>query len=380
VQLLPLAAYWSPGNRPSSAWNPSVGDIETTQYVTFDGSPPGIYVLGAASNDTDEFDAHVVAHEFFHYLEDAVSRADSTGGDHSLDERLDLRVAFSEGFGNAWAAMVQYDPVYRDSYGVAQGSTFSFDVERDAGSAPGWYSERSVQRIVWDFYDPANEPGDAVALGFGPIYDVLRSELRTGVPLVSLFPFVTALKQRPGAPVGAIDDRVEAEGVPGTPHGIDSVAMDAYASTETHSGVAAGSADLVLPVYAPLRLNGPGVRVCASSSITAPDGTVISGAYNKLGNRRLLRFSVPSARTVRIAVACPDGDPACTGLPLPDPDLVLSRAANRTVSEETTPRIEQLDVAATAGEYVLEVYEWTHIDTAATTRRGRTCMTVNITG
>ena len=380
VRLTPLAAYWSPSNRPSSNWNPATGDIETTQYVTFPGSAPGIYVLGAASNDTDEFDAHVVAHEFFHFLEDAVSRADSPGGDHALDERLDLRVAFSEGFGNAWAAMVLDDPVYRDSFGVAQGSTFSFDVERDTGSAPGWYSERSAQRILWDLYDPANEPGDTVALGFAPIYDVFTDELRSGVPLVSLFPFVTALKLRPGLPVAAIDTLVEAERVVGTSQGIVSRTMDAYATTETHSGVAASSADLVLPVYASIALNGPGVRVCGSSTITAPDGTDVPGTYNKLGNRRLLRFSVPAAQNIRIRATCLDNDPTCTGQPVPDPDFVLSRASDRTVAEDETPRVEQRDIAATAGEYVLEVYEYSHIDTAATTRRGRTCMTVNITG
>jgi PKD repeat protein len=380
VQLGSLDAFWSPSNRPSSSWNPSNGDIETTQYVTSGGSAPGIYVLGTASNDTDEFDAHIVAHEFFHFLEDAVSRADTVGGDHSLDERLDLRVSFSEGFGNAYAAMVLDDPLYRDSYGVAQGSDFRFDIERDAGSAPGWYSERSVHRIAWDLFDPANEPGDAVDLGFAPIYDVLRAELRTGVPLVSLFPFITALKQRPGVPIAAIDARVEAEQVAGTSQGIDSVAMNAYATTETHSGVAASSADLVLPVYAPVTVNGPGVRICGSSAITAPDGSNVPGVFNKLGNRRLLRFSVPAAQAIRIRVTCLDTDPSCTGLPTPDPDFVLSRGTDRTVSEDETPRVEQRDVAATAGDYVLEVYEYSHVDTAATSRRGRTCMTVNITG
>jgi PKD repeat protein len=382
AQLAPLAAYWSPSNRPSETFAPAVGNIETTQYISplGSGSAPGIYVLGAASNDTDEFDQHVIAHEFHHYLEDAVSRADSVGGSHSLDERLDPRVAFSEGFANAFSAMVLDDPVYRDSFGVAQGSDWHFDVENGAASIPGWYNETSVHRIVWDLYDANNEPGDSVTLGFAPIYDVLVSELRDGVPLVSLFPFITALKQRPGVPVAQVDARVEAERVTGTSLGIVSTTMDAYAGTETHSGVAPTSADLVLPVYTPITPNGPAVRLCTSSELTVAGGATVPVSFNKLGNRRFLRFSLPAARTLRIRVSCPISDAACGGDPRPDPDFVLSRAADVTVADEDSSTVEERSIAGTAGDYVLEIYEYSHIDPSATRRRGRTCMTVTITG
>ncbi len=355
AQLVPLEAFWSPNNRPSATFAPAAGDIETT------------------------FDQHVIAHEFHHYLEDAVSRADSMGGTHSLDERLDPRVAFSEGFANAFSAMVLQDPAYRDSFGVAQGSDFGFDLENGVSSVPGWYNEASIHGIVWDLYDAANEPGDTVTLGFGPIYDVLRSELRDGVPLVSLFPFIAAIKQRPGVPAAAVDARVEAERLAGTSLGIVSTTMDAYATTETHSGVAPLSADLVLPVYTPIALNGPAVRVCASSELTVPGGAIVPGTFNKLGNRRLLRFSVPGGRTLRIRVTCPATDATCAGLPQPDPDFVLSRASEFTVAESETPRVEELDVPATAGDYVLEIYDYSHVDPSAG-RRERTCMTVTITG
>jgi PKD repeat protein len=382
VQLSPLAAYWSPSNRPSDTFVPATGAIETTQYVSALGAgvAPGIYVLGAASNDTDEFDQHIVAHEFLHYLEDAVSRADSVGGPHSLDERLDPRVAFSEGLGNAFSAMVLDDPVYRDSFGVAQGEDFGFDMENGIATVPGWYNETSIHRIVWDLYDAANEPGDNVTLGFEPIYDVLRTELREGVPLVSLFPFITALKQRPGVPTSDVDARVEAERLAGTSLGIVSTTMDAYASTETHSGVAATSVDLVLPVYAPVTPNGPAVRLCASSQLSVPDGTTVIGSFNKLGNRRFLRFSLPAARTLRIRVSCPASDATCAGLPQPDPDFVLSRASDVTVADEGTSTVEERSIAGTAGDYVLEIYEYSHVDPSAINRRGRTCMTVTITG
>jgi len=382
VHLVPLAAYWSPDNRPSSTWNPGAGDIETTQYISLLGQDPapGIYVLGAASVDTDEFDPHIVAHEFYHYLEDAVSRADSVGGTHSLRERLDLRVAFSEGFANAFAGMVLGDAVYRDSFGTAQGTDFQFDMERDPSAAPGWYNEASVHRITWDLYDPPGDDADAVGLGFAPMYDVLTAELHDGVPLASLFSFVTALKQRPAVPAGAVDARVEAEGLPGSSLGIDSVAMDAYATTETHSGVAAEASDLVLPVYSPIVVNGPAVRVCSSSELVLPDGSEVAGGYNKLGNRRFLRFAVPAERNLRIRVSCPSSEPTCGGLPRPDPDFVVRRASQATVAEESLSTVEELDISATPGEFVLEVYEYSHVSLSATSRRGRTCLNVTITG
>jgi hypothetical protein len=143
--------------------------------------------------------------------------------------------------------------------------------------------------------------------------------------------------------------------------------------------VADSSSDLVLPVYTPIALGGS-ARLCTSSSVTSTTGAVIEGSYNKLGNRRFLRFNVPSARSIRITVSCASADADCTGTIVPDPDFVVTRGRSITFAESSTPRLEQLDYAAVAGDHVLEVYEWSHIDPDATARRGRTCMTVNITG
>ena len=377
VQFPALAAYWSEDNVPASG-DVTLGQIGTTSYVpTGQNIPSGIYVLGDAGNDTDEFDQHVVAHEFQHYIEDVLSRSDTIGGPHSLDERLDLRVAFSEGFANAFSGMVLDNPVYRDSFGVAQGDDFYFDMENRQTTAPGWYSEDSVQSIAWDLYDSSNDDADAVAIGYGPMYGVFTGELRTGVPLASLFAFNTALKTRPGIPVAQVNTLVEAQGVPGTSLGIVSTTMNAYATTETHSGVSPVSADLVLPVYTQLAVPGT-TRLCSSSSIETADGT-LTGTYNKLGNRRFVRFSLPAAATLDVTVSCPSADLTCAGSPVPDPDFVLTQASTRVYAESGVPRVETLDnYAAAAGDYVLEVYEFSHVDRFETTPRGRTCLTVTL--
>ena len=375
VQFPALAAYWSEDNVPADG-DRSLGQIGTTSYVpTGQGVPSGIYVLGDAGNDTDEFDQHVVAHEFQHYLEDVLSRSDTIGGPHSLDERLDMRVAFSEGFANAFSGMVLGDPVYRDSFGSSQGDDFYFDMESRQTPAPGWYSEDSVQSIAWDLFDATND--DAVAIGYGPMFGVFTGELRTAVPLGSLFSFNTALKTRPGIPVAQVNALVEAQGVPGTSLGIVSTTMNAYATTETHSGVSAPSADLVLPVYTQLTVPGT-TRLCSSSSIETADGT-LAGTYNKLGNRRFVRFTLPAATALDITVSCPSSDATCAGSPVPDPDFVLTQASTRVYAESGDPRVEVLDnYAAAAGDYVLEVYEYSHVDRFETNPRGRTCLTVTL--
>ena len=128
---------WSVNNRPGM--NPNVsfeqnlanGDIGTSSYVTSSNGDRRVLILGDANNDTDEYDEHVVIHEWGHYFEDQLSRSDSIGGPHGLADRLEARVALGEGFGNALSGMMTDDPFYRDSFGPAQGSGFFINVENN---------------------------------------------------------------------------------------------------------------------------------------------------------------------------------------------------------------------------------------------------------
>ena len=140
-----------------------------------------------STEDTDEFDQHVIAHEFGHYIEFNFSRADNIGGAHGLGDKLDIRVAFGEGFGYAFGAIVLDDPVTRDTF-VDTSCTNSqcsstFNVEDNpatlahdavpAGNFGCWCSESSVWSILWDVYDTNADTDDTVALGFAPIWNVL---------------------------------------------------------------------------------------------------------------------------------------------------------------------------------------------------------------
>ena len=373
----PLDVYWSTDNRPVDGDSDySDGEIGGTAYHTggSTGSPTGIYVLGDDGVDTDEYDQHVVIHEFMHYLEHTVSRTDNIGGQHFADDKLDLRVAFSEGFGDAFAAMVLGDPQYRDSLGPAQGEEFAFDIDGNTTTNPGWFNELSVASIAWDLFDDDNDGVDHTTVGFAPMYDVITHELRDGPALTSVFVFITALRQRDGVDSAAVDAIVAGQSIVAS-------TIDAYGSTETNDG----AVDEALPLYTDLTLNGAPRRVCSSATATF--------YYNTIGNRRFLTFDVPSDRTIDIRVV---GDGAAgvgyprvgDSYPAADPDLIVyknglldfSDCAGPTGGSCTEPQnTERLQLDATAGDYVLEVYDYSHIDPSAGLRPP-TCMNVSITG
>lgn len=108
INLPELKINWSVNNVAQSG-DRSQGQIGTSFY-----SNGEIFLLGAANSDTDEYDGHVIIHEWGHYFEDKLARSDSIGGSHSGGDRLDMRVAFSEGFGNAWSGIITDDPYYRE--------------------------------------------------------------------------------------------------------------------------------------------------------------------------------------------------------------------------------------------------------------------------
>jgi hypothetical protein len=161
------------------------------------------FINGDRSRDSDEFDDHVILHEYAHFLMAAHSRESSPGGDHSGQERLDPRLAWSEGWANFFAAAVLDDPRYLDT-GARDGRQIvrvAMDLERNVHprEQPGIWSEHSVGSLLWDWYDDGLEEDDALALGFAPLWETLVA-LRK-VPDVYLLHFVDSLAARVKDPV-----------------------------------------------------------------------------------------------------------------------------------------------------------------------------------
>lgn len=371
AQFAELKVHWSTRNFPSDTFNPSTGAITTSFFLPVDSGSganlveAGMYVLGDAATDTDEFDEGVIAHEYGHYYESAFGRSESIGGNHSLGDKLDFRVAFSEGWGNAFSGMVRNNSLYKDSGrpGTTQG--FSFDVEdntTDSSATPpsvGWYSESTVQEILWDAFDSGNAEGnDTVALGFAPIHTVMTGNFRNTPALATLFPFLAELKAANAGSATGIDTL-------GNTNGVAMAGIDAWGTTETNN---AGRAD-ILPVYRLLQ-PGQGTVVVQSTNNIYNDG--LPALYNALGNRRFFRLTIPNGGQVSIRVAGNAGA---------DPDLYLYRGVQgmvefggcpgATTSTGTTcanqqVEIEQWSKNLAAGEYVLEVLDFNRIDDSVT--------------
>jgi hypothetical protein len=256
------------------------------------------------------------------------------------------------------------DPVYRDSYGPKQGSDFGPNLEANTATPKGWFGELSVGSILWDIVDSGADAGDTVTVPYSFVLNVLRNQVRTGQPLTSLFPFIVALKAQVPAQAAGIDTIVANQS-------IVAVTMDPFGSTEDHDG---GNLD-ALPLYLNTTLNGPPVVTCGNDD---------NGQYNKIGNRRYVKFTLNAASTVTIkAQFAPPPASAeqstSAGIPRPDPDLILRNGSTAQTSTTGVFDSETFVPALGAGNYVLEVYEYSHVESSAT-RRGRTCYSVTITG
>lgn len=281
VNFPALVVNWSPNNRTCTSSDLSTGCIGTSFYLNGE-----LYILGAANDDTDEYDEHIIIHEWGHYFEDQLSRSDSIGGSHSLNERLDMRVAMGEGFGNALSGIVTDDPVYRDSSGRGQSSDFAINVE--INDRDGWFNEASVQSVLYDLYDANPDGGnDNLALGWQPLYETFTSSAyRNTASLTSIFSFLDYMQDNAPGQAAQIEALANHRGIN---------SLDEFADGETNN---AGSND-VLPVYTPLT-NGATRTVCSIDDF---------GNRNKLSVFRFLAFTPTASGSHRVEAVAAGNDP-----------------------------------------------------------------------
>ena len=278
-----LYINWSVNNIAAGN-DPASGQIGTSHYNPETGQ---LYILGKSNADTDEYDKHVVVHEFGHYIEDRLGRSDSIGGSHGVGDLMNMTVAFGEGWGNSLSAMI-FDPeiTYLDSMSNRQ-QTIGVSMNMENGTDPnkGWYSEVSVQQILFDIYDSNSDSGDNISLGLGPVMDVMINEQKTTPALTSIFSFVKAMKTRFPAEVTSLDDLVATKDI--------QPVQDIYGTGETNDG----GMPMALPIYNALTMNGSAVA------------TRIAGYaynYNEAENTRYYRFTATSSRT-RVIISSSDG-------------------------------------------------------------------------
>jgi len=320
----PLNIYWSTRN------NPSRGSLQEGQIGTsfFDGYE-SIYLLGDNHSDADEFDTHVIIHEWSHYFAHYFSREDTIGGNHGDGDYLDIRVAFSEGFGNAWSAIVTDNPIYSDT--IKEHGWF-MNIERDISSNAGWWSEFSVQKIIYDLYDKrgdineTDESHDQIALGVKPLYEVLTTTQKETKAFTSIFSFITLLKENNNSLSPEIDRVVHNEGI----DTIESIYGETLHNLYTHLGEQ---------------------EVCTSSQY---------GKQNKLLNHKYILFTIDTQKSYTVRVKQTNGDDA-------DPDFSLYGGTPfglRKTVESYQKGLETSRIFLAQGEYILDISDFNGLQEA----------------
>ena len=311
-----LKINWSINNINTGDFQPDIGHLPTTFY-----SDSNIYVLGDKASDADEFDNHIIIHEWGHYFEDVFSRADSIGFSHGAGQKLDIRVAFGEGFGNAFSAIVTDDPIYYDTVNNGtQGS--NMNIESAPKNTPGYYSEASIQRILYDFYDNHNDSSDNLSMGFTPLYNTLVGAEKRTPAFTSIFTFVTALKNENPGESGKIDAITGSENITDI--------TDIYGTSNDAT------------LYETVTV-GNSLDITTNTS---------NGSPNKLYNRKYIRFTINSGQSYRIRVDTTSNNS-------PDPDFILFKTSpfNRIAQGINSGTNEIKDIYLDAGEYLLDIYD-----------------------
>ncbi len=173
-----LKAYW---------------EVGSTDGTCFNSALDAIFLLGKAT-DTDEYDDDVIVHEYGHFLAEKLSRDDSPGGPHTInDSSQDARLAWSEGWGYFFSSVINKKSFQVDTLGgdPPNHDAFFFDIEGPSFSGEALYStnELAVAAVLWDIFDDPTDPSitgtqpepsfDTLILGMSPIWDVFTQALPT---------------------------------------------------------------------------------------------------------------------------------------------------------------------------------------------------------
>jgi len=360
----PLKINWSTNNVPVDG-NVNIGQISTSFYSP---SSAEIFLLGDEAVDTDEYDEHVVIHEWAHYFEDKFSRTDSLGGLHSGGDRLDMRVAFGEGFGNAFSAIATDNPVYSDSLSPL-GMPLQFNIDSNNSCInSGWFSECSVHTILYDLYDSADEGSvDVISLGFAPIYSVLVNGQKNTVALTSIFSFITELRKNKAANIQAAINNLVA-GPFATINGI----ADEFGTGETNS---AGKGSDVIPIYTGITADSTANSLCVISDFREIISTANGTEYfngNRLSSYRFLEFVPPLTKNYTITATKVSGAGN-------DPDIVLFQRGSAIASAlSTQSNTENLStgVLNAGATYIIQINDAGV--TFSTSAVGKTCFNVTV--
>lgn len=287
-----LDMFWSVNNKVAPDFDIDNGEAPVSYYSN-DPDEDGIVnrslvLQGDAVADTEEFDDHVVLHEWGHYFHNFTGRSDSTGGSHALGERIDARLAWGEGWPTAFASVVYGEPQYCDTFRPAS-SGFGINAESDIYGKRGWYNEVDVITFLYDLLDENSDGNDSLALGWESVHGTMTDALVATDAFVTVHSFAAEL--RPSLSPSeqtALDTLLE-------DRDISAAGLDIWGSNENNDANDAGSAE-VLPIYTDIQPNGTPLNICTTSEFdNGRDG-------NNVGEYRYLRLEITDPRPYRFEV------------------------------------------------------------------------------
>lgn len=177
-----LNIYWSPKNINNTDGGKTAGGISTSHYSS-SGDLPGVFILGKAGVDTDEFDTGVIGHEFGHYLQSVLSFSDNPGGTHSGGDFKDASLAYGEGYGTAVGGLLTGSPYYLDTAGAQNsGGVTNLNNTIAAEKNPGFYSEEVVGYVMYQI-------GSTYQGGFTAFWNAIKA-FRSNGDSATIFAFL----------------------------------------------------------------------------------------------------------------------------------------------------------------------------------------------
>ena len=307
----PIDVYWSEAN--------TLDNVGTSYF-----SGTYIMILGDAGVDTDEYDESVIIHEWGHYLQTILSRDDSIGGPHGSGDLLDMRVAFSEGWANAYSGLASNRDVYSDTSGRNQGDGFTLSLETELttneGGIKGWYSEDSIQYIVFDLFDQGESDDDALALPVSVMIASMVDFMPKQAAATSIFGFGAGVIAADISQTRAIMALFNREDI-----GSGLTTLSASGVGETNSAQdytdVTGVSDYTLPIFTILDSSLISQEICQTAATNNNQRTF--GVDNKLGAYRFVQFEISTAGDYNVALTTTATPPDAAG----DPDFGIYNAS-----------------------------------------------------
>ncbi len=367
IEFQPLDVFWSVNNVAGSPINLDTGEVGTFYQRDIDS----LVLLGDANNDTDEFDDHVVSHEWSHFFDDTISRSDSVGGRHFVGDSLDARLAWGEGAAYALGSMGLNDPLTCDTGAPGTNAGFGIDAESDGFGTQGWFNEISVTTLIWDLWDTEVDGADTGSIEWSTLYAAMTGPLVSTPAYVTAFSYAAELRPSLNPTEAALlDDVLGMEN-------ISTVNLDVWGTGATNDS---GGGRDVLPLYTDITAGGPTLNICTNSDFDdARDG-------NKLAEYRYLRVNVPVTDTYTVTMTTTTATPVT-----PDPDdrdqsdpdfYIYGDGQFIAQGVSSNANLETLQVAMTGPDiYVMDVQDWRHADEdgAPDSYPERICFDISIT-